>query len=139
MKKIITATLSAAMLACLLAGCKKPDPTTPLPGSQGNVDTTSPTVNVDFAKTDADMFSDRDLRQNYESAGCVQIQLNGSTVSCSSPAVSIIGSNITITKEGTYIVTGTLKEGSITINAGEKEKVQLVLNGDTATITLIPA
>lgn len=139
MKRIIAVTLSAAMLACLFTGCKNEKPVTPQSGTQSNTDTTSPTIQVDFAQTDADLFSNRDLRQDYDTAGAVQIQLNGTSASCTSPAVSITGSNISINQEGTYIFTGTLKDGCVTINAGEQDKVQLVLNGASITSSNTPA
>ncbi len=139
MKRIIAVTLSAAMLAFLFTGCKNEKPVAPQSGTQSNTNTTSPTVQVDFAQTDADLFSNRDLRQDYDTAGAVQIQLNSTSASCSSPAVSIDGSDISINQEGTYIFTGTLKDGCVTINAGEQDKVQLVLNGASITSSNTPA
>lgn len=139
MKKILVATLSLTMLACLFTGCKKAETLPPQSVLPNNIDTTTPTVNIDFAQVDEDMFSNRDLQQDYSAAGAVQIQLSGNTASCSSPAVSITGTSISIQQEGTYILTGTLKDGSITINAGEQDKVQLVLNNASITSNNGPA
>ena len=139
MKKFLTLLLSAAMLLCLFTGCKNSTSGTPQATIPTTPDVTSPTVVVDYAQEDTDMFSDRDLRQEYDSAGSVQIKLEGSSVSCSSPGVSITGSEVSITKEGTYILSGTLNDGCITINAGEKDKVQLVLNGASITNRTAPA
>ena len=36
---------------------------------------------------------------------------------------------VTITAAGTYVISGTLTAGSITVAAGEEDKVQLVLSG----------
>ncbi len=139
MKKIISMTLSAVMLASLFAGCSKAKPLSPKPDSQNATTVTSPTIEADYAQTDSDMFSDRDLKQEHDTAGSIQIQLEGSSATCSSPAVSITGSDISIDQEGTYILAGTLTDGSITVNAGEKDKIQLVLNGASITNRTGPA
>lgn len=57
------------------------------------------------------------------------ITLNGDSAVCSSDAVKIDGSTITITDEGTYIFTGTLDDGMIIVNAEETDKPQLVFDG----------
>lgn len=74
------------------------------------------------------MFSDRDLSGKYDEAECIAIQLTGSSASCDSDAVVISGSTVTITEEGTYILSGSLK-GMIIVEAADTDKVQLVLNG----------
>ena len=75
-----------------------------------------------------EMFTDRDLSGEYDEAECIAIQLTGSSASCDSGAVVISGSTVTITEEGTYILSGSLK-GMIVVEAADKDKVQLVLNG----------
>ena len=67
----------------------------------------------------------------------VSITLNGSTAQADSDAVTVDGSNITITSEGTYILSGTLDNGSIIVDADKEAKVQLVLN--CASIHLSPS
>lgn len=81
----------------------------------------------------SDMFTDRDYRTEYNEAESVLIQLNGDSISCSSSAVQISGTTVTITDEGTYILAGTLNDGMIIVNADEKDKPQLVLNGVSVT------
>ena len=76
-----------------------------------------------------DVFTNRDLSGEYEEAECVKILLNGSSASCDSGAVQVNGSTVTITQEGTYLLTGTLTEGMILVDAAESAKVQLVLGG----------
>lgn len=60
------------------------------------------------------------------------ITLSGDTATCSSNAVEISGSTITITDEGTYIVSGALDDGMIIVNTDKEDKTQIVL--DNATI-----
>ena len=74
------------------------------------------------------MFSDRDLSGKYNEEECIAIWLTGSSASCDSDIVVISGSTVTITEEGTYILSGSLK-GMIIVEADDTDKVQLVLNG----------
>lgn len=79
--------------------------------------------------TASDLFSNRDLNNGYEKKGSIAIKLNKTSASCSSKAVKISGRRITITDEGTYILSGTLKNGMVIIDAEKTDKIQLVLNG----------
>ena len=90
-------------------------------------------VDTDFSKTDEDMFSNRDSDTSYKDANFVTIQLNGNSATASSDKVQISGSTITITDEGTYVISGTLDDGMIIVNAEETDKPQIVL--DNANIT----
>lgn len=75
-----------------------------------------------------DMFTERDMEQTYEEEESVEISLLGQEASCDLDTVEIDGSNVTITEEGTYILSGTLDDGMIIVDS-ENSKIQLVLNG----------
>ena len=77
----------------------------------------------------AEMFTDRDLEIGYDEDSAAKITLSSNSASSTSDAVSISGSTVTITDEGTYILSGTLDDGMIIVNAEDTDKVQLVLNG----------
>ncbi len=77
-----------------------------------------------------DMFSDRDLSGDYSE--CTDITLSESTASCSDSSVTVADGSVTITKAGTYKLSG-IFTGQIIVNAGDSDKVQLVL--DNASIT----
>lgn len=83
---------------------------------------------VDFAKTDEEMFTDRDYEVGYDENTSVLIQLNKDSATASSNSVQIEERTITITEEGTYIISGTLNDGMIVVNADETAKLQIVLN-----------
>jgi len=87
-------------------------------------------VDADFSKTDDDMFTDRDSETVY--AEGVAITLNGSAV-MAGEGVKVDGTRVTITQEGTYILSGTLEDGQILVDAGENAKLQLVLDGVSIT------
>lgn len=76
-----------------------------------------------------EMFTDRDLRGDYKESESVAVTLNGSTAKCNSKDVEISGSTVVIKAEGTYILSGTLDNGMVIVEADEKAKVQLVLKG----------
>ena len=75
------------------------------------------------------VFSDRDLDASYSEADAIPIVLSGSGIACSSGNVSISDSTITIQKEGTYLISGKLEDGSVIVDADKTDKIQLVLNG----------
>ncbi len=77
----------------------------------------------------ADMFTDRDYEIGYDESSSVRIQLNGDSIACDSDDVQITDTTAVISGEGTYILSGTLDDGMIVVNAGEQDKVQLVLDG----------
>lgn len=86
-------------------------------------------VKVDFSQTDADMFTNRDYETDYEEKESILIQLNGDSATASSDSVQISGTTITITEDVTHIISGTLNDGMIIVNAPDTAKLQLVFNG----------
>lgn len=94
-------------------------------GSENN--TSENSVTIDTSK----IFSDRDYETEYDEGTSAMIQLDGSTATCNSNAVQISGSRVTITDEGTYILSGTLDDGMIIVNAEKSDKIRIVLNNVT--------
>lgn len=76
----------------------------------------------------SDMFSGRDYEVGYDASESALIQLNGTTAACGSDAVQISESAITITDGGTYILSGSLDDGMVIVNAKDTDKLQLVLD-----------
>lgn len=113
--------------ALLISGC----------GNQGDViemvaDTTQANqANVPTQVDSSDLFSDRDYEVGYDESESAIITLSGDSAECSSNAVQINGSTITIIDEGTYILSGTLNDGIIIVNSEKTDKTQLVLDGVT--------
>ncbi|MBQ7827816.1 MAG: carbohydrate-binding domain-containing protein [Clostridia bacterium] len=97
--------------------------------------TDSPAVSVDvtIAESDADMFSDRDRRTEYSQSECVTVKLNGTTAEASSDSVKISDGIITLTEEATYVISGTLDDGMIAVNAADTAKLQIVMDGADIT------
>ena len=144
MKRFLSLLLIVTLVAGIFAGCGALQPAGPTePGNNtqpttgnkptnpsgnntgnngGNNNTNTPAVDVAddiVIKNDAEMFTDRDLAGTYEDA----------------QTITLGNEDISITKEGTYILSGTLN-GMITVNVtGKNDKVQLVLNGVTINST----
>lgn len=57
------------------------------------------------------------------------IQLNGDTVTVNGYGAKVSGGDVTITAAGTYVISGTLNDGQILIDAGKNDTVTLILNG----------
>ena len=107
MKKLkVTASVTA--LAFLMTGC-----------AAVSAETVSGSAEQTTSVTLEDLYSDRDFETDYDASSAVLIELNSESV--------------TITEEGTYLIQGTLDDGSIIIDAPEDAKVQLVLNGCSVT------
>lgn len=87
------------------------------------LDTSTIAVNTEFTESD--------LSGEYDSASAIAVQLNGSSAETTSSAVTVDGSTITITDEGTYVFSGTLDDGQIVVDAEDTDKVQIVFNGVT--------
>ena len=79
-------------------------------------------------------FKEKDLYSDYSDA--VEIDLSAPTAQ---NGVSVSEDGITITADGTYVLTGTLADGQILIHAGDNDDVRLVLeNAEIACSTTAP-
>ena len=79
----------------------------------------------------SDMFSNRDREAVYDEKKSVSILLEKDKINCASKSVQVEGSKAIITEEGTYILSGSLENGSIVIDAEDTDKIQLVLKDVT--------
>ena len=135
MKNMISFILSLSIAACLLSGCSSSSNSTAATkslSSEKNSET-SENSDADFSQSDDDMFTERDLDDSYDESGSVSVQLNGDTASASSDSVKISDSTVTITEEAVYIISGTLEDGMIIVDADDSAKIQLVLDGTQIT------
>lgn len=95
-----------------------------------NGDSNQSNFSIETAAISAeDMFTNRDKEIGYEESEAIAIRLEDGASSCGSSAVTISGDTITITDEGIYLVSGTLTNGQIVVDAEKTDKLQIVLNG----------
>ena len=129
MKKSLSVALVLLLVFSLLTGCGNNNNSNNSSMVTSGDGANSDPADVDFSQTDADMFTDRDSKTEYDASKSVTIKLNGTTATASSNSVKISGSTVTVTEEATYVISGTLSDGMIVVNAPETAKLQLVFNG----------
>lgn len=136
MKRGIKKTVAACCIALmLLSGCTK-SAGTESADTKDTVSDLTEQQEENLSDTDEDtaedtdsMFTDRDKEVGYDENECTAIQLSDDGSSCDSQSVSIEGQTVTITEEGTYLLSGSLSDGSVVIYTDENVKVRLILNG----------
>ena len=134
MNKKIAALIAALLVAGVLAACSGN-----IASSESSVSTTAEETTVasetSVSETSSDttsaatyaddLVSDRDMDPSYDEESAVAITLNGdSATSSDSAGVTVEDGTVTITAEGTYIISGTLSDGQIVVDAGDEDKMQ---------------
>ena len=132
MKRTWAWVLSLVLLLGLLSGCGKQEPEESSAGGENSGTPTGSTVEEPSFSED-ELFSDRDYEVGYDEENSVFIQLMGDKAQADSASVQIDGSRVILTQAGTYVLSGTLEDGSIVVSAPDSAKVQLVL--DNVNIT----
>ena len=129
MRKVL-AVLLLAVLGCNAAACSSDSSKSDVENTQNSeTASTSEDGKIVTSRLDtSDMFSDRDKEIGYDETQSVSIELADNGITATADTVGISDSIVTIKDEGTYILTGTLSDGQVVIDADGK-KVQLVLNG----------
>lgn len=133
-----TAVLMAVMLAMAgVSGCGSQTGSQSAASAGSSEETESGTEASQTEETDLNKeltgstvdteFTDRDKDGSYSEADAAKITLNGTTAEAEGDNVSVSGSTVTISGEGIYLVTGTLENGQIIVDAADTDKVQIVL------------
>ncbi len=78
-------------------------------------------------------FSDADLDSSYDESSAVKITLNGTAATVSGDGAKAENGTVIISQEGTYILSGTLNDGQIVVEAPETAKIKLVLKNVSVT------
>ena len=135
MKKIRKCiALLLAVLLLVMSGCGSQETDTSDGQAADGTDSADSLASDEAAVIDtSDMFSDRDYETDYEDEDYVLITLSGTDAQCESSAVTVSDGMVTITEAGTYVVSGTLTDGTICVDAGDGDKVWLVLAGVSIT------
>ncbi|QUO31691.1 carbohydrate-binding domain-containing protein [Faecalicatena sp. Marseille-Q4148] len=110
----------------ILSGCNKKTGE----NTQQNTTESSDAVGTSITEIDtSNMFSDRDKEVGYEESESVAISLADDSSVCESDAVVITENTVTIKEEGTYILSGSLSNGMVIVEAEDTDKIQIILNG----------
>lgn len=125
--------LSCALAAIPLAGCSQSKSTSNEESSSDSDGSSTGSAKTEGAVSD--LFSERDLDASYDESASTRINLSDEGSTTDGSGVEINGSEVTITREGTYIISGSLSDGRIVVDAAEDAKVQLVLDGVSVATT----
>lgn len=138
---LLLAGCAAAVLLFSVAGCSVTDADEPSIASTAEVlEKNASEKSVEYASFEEvaaafDAFalnleySKRDMDASFDESSATKITLSGDSASVSGLGAVAEGSAVTISTAGTYIVSGNLTDGSITVTTSENDKVQIVLNG----------
>ncbi len=124
-EEIVAATAAAGTtttVAATQAADQNTDPTL----AQGDEVVTTANVTTNGVIDAGELFSDRDLRQTADLSEAVYHTLADNK-------------DITLSTAGVYVITGSASDASIIVDAGDDDKVQIVLNNVTVNNASIPA
>lgn len=123
MKRKIFVGLLLMVLMISLTGCGSKTNTTSIGNnntSTSNNSTTNNTTQISTQLNKSDIFTERDLEQNVDTSNATKYIVSDNK-------------NITIDKEGIYVISGSAKNVSIIVDTDDESKVQLVLSDLTIT------
>ena len=121
LRKIMAITLAAGIL--VTAGCVNSGDSV-----AGQEDSSNTADGGQVSAAAEDMFTDRDMSGDYDEK-VVDVVLSDGACSSKDDSVTVDGDSLKITSKGTYVVSGSLSDGMIIVDADDSDKVQLVLNG----------
>lgn len=133
-KKILALFTLTVILAALCCACGKTQPTvTDVPDSTP----TPAVIPNDFTGISVEA-SKFDL-QTEAGENAVTIKLSGSSAEITGQGATFANGQVTITAPGSYIISGTLDNGSVHVAIDKKEKAHLILNGANISCSNGPA
>ena len=121
---VLTASMTVTAVGCGSTSAGSTETADAVTESQTE---TAEVSNIDGILDSSDMFTNRDKEIGYDEESAIAINLSDEASTADSDSVVIDGDTITITEEGTYILSGSLTNGQIVVEA-ENAKVQLVLD-----------
>ena len=124
MKHIITMAIALILVSMLLLGGYAQ-----AASAAGSVPAVEPTAEpVAEPAAETEHFTDRELQQSYDTAAAAHITLKDNATVSDSKAVSVQGNAVTIQDEGVFVISGTLSDGCVIVDAEKTDKVELVLD-----------
>ena len=143
MKKRLTSIIAIIlMITMILTGCNSSADTDTTSGAEvtnsaTSTDTSDSTENqTTLAEATSEVvvdteFTASDLEVGYEESSATYITLKNNDAEVSGAGATAKDGVITISDEGTYVISGSIDDGQILVEAEDSDKVQLVLNGVT--------
>lgn len=129
---------SIAMIISLLAACSSPVTTSANTTANATASSTGTTSTVSDSKSTSVKYADLvsvdadDTNVSWTETDSTLITLKGKTATVTGSGASGVKATnglVTISKTGTYVLSGELTDGQIVVNVADKGVVKLVLNG----------
>lgn len=128
MKKLAFLLALLLLTGCAVRNTDTSAQPTLLPSA--SADTTPADFSTVIDTKDMDFtFTDRELAGTWEAQKAISIHGNGTSAEIGGTGAALEDGCLRIASEGVYHLTGTFTDLCVTIAAGEKDKVQLVLDG----------
>ncbi len=103
-------------------------------GSSKNNKITSSSVSAESEKAESTVSVEKeDTDSSYSDSDTTKITLNGDSVKIEGDGAQADGGKITVSKAGSYFLSGKLNDGQVIINAGKDDTVKLILNNAEIT------
>jgi len=135
-KRIIGLGITVVLLSVTIAGCSQNNGN----GNNSGENTSENTVGTASSETiavETEMinvsYDEEDLEDTWEEASAVKIIMDGTSAEIEGEGAKAEDGTVTITSAGTYVVSGTMTDGQLVINAGKEDMVHVVLNGVSIT------
>lgn len=121
-----TLILTSVTALTLMTACGQ---STTKSGTTAAADTTAITTSA--KNSQSSYFTEKDYDTSYDESTASKIELSGSSASVFGDGVTVSGSTVTISKAGTYVISGQSDGVQIKIAADKSDDVKLVLKGAT--------
>lgn len=127
--------LTGAATLTLLTACTQASSQSATKSNTAQTTTTSTSKNK---TNNSNYFTDKDKDSSYDESKASTVKLSGSSANVSGDGVAVSGSTVTISKAGTYVISGESDGVQIKVEAGDSDDVHIVLKGVTMTNTNAP-
>ena len=127
----VTAAVLCGLLAlggCSAVGGEAATESSAAESSSGESAADASSTFVDVSAMDLE-FTDRDLDASYDAASATSIALSDAASTVTGVGASVDSSTVTISQAGVYVLSGTLSDGRIVVEATDQDKIQLVFDG----------
>ncbi len=141
-KKLMAVCVAGALVAVQTTACSKTEtvstePTAETETAAGHEPSANDEVNGEDIEVTAELGEDNtktvtylaeDLNSGWDEESAVNIEVSDSEITAGD-GVTVSDQTVTISKAGTYVISGTLTDGQILIDTAKDEVVRLILNG----------
>ena len=130
--------LTSAVSACRGDSSRSADTTADAGGAWADAGTGDPVAVAEAETAPAAVIAEAPVAGRY-TAGADAVITLGDAIAVQGNGAVVKGSTVTVTSEGTYLISGTLNGGQILVDTADEEKVVLILNGVSVACTDGPA